>query len=442
MNRIFLLLVFLALPACTTWAQSSPGSGGSPEGQLKNRRVSFESYKLANGLRVLLAPDEAESGVAVNISFDAGSRRENPEQAGLAGLLQNILLQTLPQTRGEKTVPVEGVLNQERASYYSEAPAGQLDSALSTLARLLLAPDVNQTDIDAQLLAIRNGCGKLDESRFGRAQETLLELIYSDSAFKYGAACSRPGPNHLSPERVKAFFSTYYVPNNAVLVVVGNFKAGDAKKIVGGHFGAAPRRPAPPKAEFDRRRSSLERRKVINGSRAGAATYLSAYLTVPSNHPDWYALNILADIIGQGETSRLYTALVARKLAASVPEGVAESRGQSLFRVGAALSAGVGVEKVEAIIDAEISRIRSEGVTPAEMDRAGLQERQYSAEQLGTALGRASFLARATLYYDDPNRINTELDRILAVTANDVRRVARKYLVKTNRAVVIVQPAT
>jgi zinc protease len=125
-----------------------------------------------------------------------------------------------------------------------------------------------------------------------------------------------------------------------------------------------------------------------------------------------------------------------------VPEGVAESRGQSLFRIGAALAAGASVEKVEAIIDAEISRIQSEGVTQAEMDRARLLERQYSAEQLGTAVGRASFLARTTLYYDDPNRINTELGRILAVTANDVRRAARKYLVKTNRAVVIVQPAT
>ena len=142
------------------------------------------------------------------------------------------------------------------------------------------------------------------------------------------------------------------------------------------------------------------------------------------------------------DLSRLYTALIAKKLAASVPEGVAESRGQSLFRLGAALLPGARVEKVEAIIDAEIARIQRDGVTQAEMDKARLQERQYSVEQLGTVLAKAGLLARAMLYYNDANRVNTELGRIVAVTAEDVLRVARKYLVKTNRAVVIAQPAT
>ena len=442
LNQIFLLLGLLSLYACTAAAQSRPASGDDPEGQLKNRRIEFTSYKLANGLRVVLAPDERESGVAANISFDAGSRRESREQAGLAGLLQNILLQNLNQTRGEIPKPFEGVVNQERASYFSEFAAGQLDSALSTLARLTREPDINRAQMDAQRLSLQSECGKLDERRFGRVQETLLELIYDASAFKYGTTCPPSDLNHLPPERAKTFFKTYYVPNNAALVVVGNFKADDAKRIVAKHFGATPRRAVPPGEKFDRQQFSLERRKVITSSRADAATYMSAYLTVPSNHPDWYALNILADIIGQGDTSRLYTALVATKLAASVPEGVAESRGQSLFRIGAALLPGVGLEKVEAIIDAELARIQSDGVTRAEMDKARLQERQYSAEQLGAAPGRASFLARSTLYYNDPNRINTELGRILAVTAQDVRRVARKYLVRTNRAVVVSQPAT
>lgn len=437
LNRIFLLLGFLSLYACTATVQSSSVSSNDPEGQLKNRRIQFTSYKLANGLRVVLAPDEKESGIAVNLSFDAGSRKENPEQAGSANLLQNILLQNSHQTHGELLKPLEGTVNQERASYFSEFTANRLDSALSSLARLMRLPDINQAHMDAQRLSIQNECGKLDERRFGRVQETLLELIYNDSAFKYGAICSPPALNHLSPERAKSFFTAYYVPNNATLVIVGNFKVDDAKKIVAMHFGAIPRQDVPSKDDFDHQQFSLERRKVITSSRANAATYMSAYLTVPSNHRDWYALNILADIIGQGDTSRLYTALVARKLAASVPEGIAESRGQSLFRIGAALLPGVSVEKVEAIIDAEIARIQSDGVTQAEMDKARLQERQYSTEQLGTALGKASFLARSTLYYNDPNRINTELGRILAVTAKDVRRVARKYLLKTNRAVVI-----
>jgi predicted Zn-dependent peptidase len=187
---------------------------------------------------------------------------------------------------------------------------------------------------------------------------------------------------------------------------------------------------------------SLGERKVINSVQAKATTYLSAYLTVPSNHPDWYAMNILADTIGQGDTSRLYTALVMKHLAASVPEGMDESRGRSLFRIGAVLLSGVEVEMVEALIDAEIARIQQDGVSSEEIEKARSQEQAYYAEQLDTPAGRASLLARSTLYYDEPNRINTELRYILAVTAQDVQRVAQKYLAKTNRVVVILQPDT
>src|SRR5688500_7666137 len=114
-NPIFLLLVFPALYACTAKAQSNSVSGNILKGQLRNRRIKFTKYKLANGLRVLLAPDEVESSIAINISFDAGSRKENPEQAGVANLLQNILVQNLRQIRGEMLTPFEGVVNQERA---------------------------------------------------------------------------------------------------------------------------------------------------------------------------------------------------------------------------------------------------------------------------------------------------------------------------------------
>lgn len=449
-NRIFLTAVFLTLCACAVAAQGNSVSGGTDKNQNRNRQVRFTSYRLTNGLRVLLAPDETQSGVAVNISFDAGSRIESPEQAGLANLLQNIVLQNLRKaSANERRETVngtpksyEGVVNQERTSYFSEFAASQLNFMLSMFARQMHVPDINQTQVNEQRLAILNECKKLDDRRFGRVQETLLELIYSNFAYKYGAICSLPDLNHLSAEGARSFFAIHYVPNNAVIVIVGNFRKEDAKKIVAKHFGPISRRAVLPRVDFNDPTFSLERRKILGNARATSPTYMSAYLTVPSNHPDWYALNILADIIGQGNTSRLHTALVARNLASSVPEGVAESRGRSLFRIGAALSPDASIEIVEAIIDAEIARIQSGGVTRAEIDKARLQEREYSAEQLREPLGRASFLARSTLYYNDPNRINTELGRLLAVTAKDVQRVARQYLVKPNRAVVIAQPVS
>ncbi len=434
--------------ACTSAAQGGPASGEDAKSRPDHRQYKFTSYRLANGLRVVLAPDDTQTGVAVNLSLDAGSRVENAEQAGLAGLVQRIVLRSLRRAQagerresgGGPLKPFEGVVNQERASYLAELTAGQLELVVSLLARQLNAPDLTQTALDEQRLVMLDECRQLDDRRFGRVQEALLEAIYKDAAHKYGAICSLPGLNHLTLGRAEAFLKTYYVPGNAVIAVVGNFEEDEARGVVAKHFGAMSDREMPPDAEVSDRPLSLGRREVINYPRAGAATYMSAYPTVPSNHPDWYAMNILADIIGQGDTSRLHTALVAKNLAASVPEGVAESRGRSLFRVGAALLPDVRVETVEAIIDAELARIRHDGVTQAEIERARAQERAYYTEQLGTPAGRASFLARSTLYYGDPNRVNTELGFVLAVTARDVQRAARKYLVKTNRAVVISRP--
>jgi len=440
MRRVLSLPIFLSLCACTVAAH-----GNMAKRQHQNQQYTFTSYKLANGLRVVLSPDETQTGVAVNISFDAGSRVESLEQAGVAILLQRIMLQNLRgflhSERGETLKPFEGAVNQERASYFTELTAGQFDFVLSSLAQQMHTPYITQTFLDEQRVALLNECEQLDHSRFGRVQEVLLELIYKDSAHKYGSVCSPTHLNHLSLELAQEFLRTFYVPNNAVITIVGNFKKEDAKKSIAKQFGAMNRQKIASNTELSSQPLSLGRRPIIHSSRANAATYMSAYLTVPSNHPDWYAMNVLADIIGQGDTSRLYTALVAKNLAASVLEGVFESRGHSLFRIGVALLPDVRVETLETMIDVELARIQNDGVSQTEVEKARSQERAYYAEQLGTPLGRASFLARSTLYYNDPNRINTELDFILAVTAQEVQQVAKKYLVKTNRAVVIAQPA-
>lgn len=355
--------------------------------------------------------------------------------------LRQTLESELTVTETEKLKQLQGAANQERTSYFSELTASQLDFLLSAFARQMRVHDITQAKIDEQRLVILEQCRQASESPFGRVQATLLELSYRKFAYKHDATCSLSTQNSLSPKAVQTFFKTYYAPNNAVLVIVGNFRKDEIQQTVNKHFGTISRQAAPPQVDTTNQPPfSLERRKILSNARANPPFYMSAYLTIPSDHPDWYALNLLGDIIGQGNTSRLYTALVAKNLASSAPEGAAELRGPSLFQVGARVSPGVSVETVEAVIDSEIARIQNDGVTAAEMDKARLQERDYSTEQLRTPLGKANFLARATIYYNDPNRIDTELGRMLAVTAKDVQRVARKYLVKLNRAVVIVQP--
>jgi predicted Zn-dependent peptidase len=447
--RILLLIVTLTLSACTTVAQNSSASSPINKEQFRKQQVRFSSYKLNNGLRLLLAPDERAPGVALNITFDVGSRNEHPGQAGLATLLEHLMMQNLrvvtqgasAATALETSASFDSTINQERTSYSASFPASRLESILSSLAHLMSAPEINQAMLDKQRALLLKERKQADDKPYSAMDETLVDLSYTNYVYKHSSTGSLSELDNLTTDIVRSFFKTYYAPNNTVIVIVGSFDERPTRKAIERRFKPIPRQPAPPRVDDSQSRLTVERRQTISDTHADFPFYYTAYLTVPSDHPDWYALNLLADILGQGKAARLYLALVEKKLALSVPEGVNESRAPVLFRVGAKLPSGGKVELVEAIVDAEIARIQREGVTEVEMETARSQERQYALEQFSDASGKANFLARAAVYYNDPQRINYELDRLLAATKEDVQRVARKYLVKTNRAVVIVRPA-
>lgn len=162
------------------------------------------------------------------------------------------------------------------------------------------------------------------------------------------------------------------------------------------------------------------------------------YLAPQSTERDWLAMNILADIIGQGESSRLQHALVAGGLATAFGEGMTESPcGPSLLRMRVRLASRAYASRVEAVIDQETAKLRRELVSDAELALARQQELDWAKSQLSSAAGVASAAARVALFYGDPERVNTEATAMAAVTAEDVRRVARRYLRKSNRAVAI-----
>lgn len=413
--------------------------------------VNFTGDTLTNGMRVLLAPDDAATGVAVHLALDAGSRNEQPEQAGLATLLQKIVYKKLHQgdnafspTHQGNLPHIEGIINPERTSFFcefvAEPAANLLEGVLSTLAHAM-NQEIQQGLFDEQRLALLEECRQQEKRPFGKVQEALLSLLFNDFAHQYGVICALPTLDPLSLNDALSFLKTYYVPHHAVLVVTGKFRGPAVEKIVEDHFGPIPGPRVPPEGTLSLGLAvGLGQRQTIRETQADAPYYMSAYLTVPGNHLDWYALNVLADILGQGDTARLYQALVANHLASSVPEGMTESRGPSLLYVGAKLLPGVQVEAAEALMDAEMARIQQDGVTEAEVEKARVQEGEYSATQRASLSGRAAFLARGALYYHDPDRINTELGQMLAVTAQDVQRVAQTYLLPTNRAVVIAMP--
>ncbi|HVG06734.1 MAG TPA: pitrilysin family protein [Thermoanaerobaculia bacterium] len=403
--------------------------------------VTFTDSQTTNGMRVLLAPDRSAPLVAVSITYDFGSRNERPGQTGVANLLHAALLRDLQRQCKEKLLipdaemdeACRGSNNQERTSYTLSIPADRLEPALALLAGQMRADIAGLDSLRAEILKQRQS----NNDPYAKAAETLLDLSFTGFSYKHGVEGSEADLKTLTAADAQRVFRTYFAPNNAALALAGNFDPAKAKRAVEKHFGTLPRRGPFPRIDAAEPAASGERRTVLEDARAPHVQYLSAYKTVPSNHPDWYALNLLADILGQGPKSRLHRALVETKLVAGLGEGMSESRGPSLFRIQLNLPPGGSVERAEQVLDEEIARIQRDGVTEAELALARSQESDYWKQVLATPRGKAETLTRFAIYYRDPELINGELKKILRMTAADVQRVARKYMNRDNRAVVV-----
>lgn len=386
--------------------------------------------------------------MAVSLTYDFGSRNERPGQTGAANLLSTRLLRDLRQGCKEKLLIPEaerdeacrGSNNQERTSYSLSVSADRLERALSLLAEQMRGLGIDQSSLDGLRADI------LEQHRSGddpsaRAAEMLLDLSFTSFPYQHGVEGSTADLAALTLADVQRVFQAYFAPDNAALALAGNFDAAEARRVIEKLFSPIPRRGPFPPVNAAETVPSKEQRAVLEDARAKNLQYLAAYKTVPSDHPDWYALNLLADILGQGETSRMHRALLAPGLVLDVAEGMTESRGPSLFRIRLNLPPGGDIKKVEDVLDEVIASIQRDGVTEAELALARTQESNYWKQVLATPRGRAETLTRFSVYYRDPERINGELKALLGMTAADVQRVARKYLVKDNRAVVLTLPA-
>ena len=249
--------------------------------------------------------------------------------------------------------------------------------------------------------------------------------------------------NAASVEDVAEFFKMYYAPNNAVLVLVGDFKTAEALAKIRSSFESIPRQPDPPKVDMTEPEQKEERRETINDMLARVPRVALAFKAVPGNTPDFYALQVLGAVLQSGQSSRLYQKLVREKeLVTSVAGLMDEKRGAGALYSTSTLRPGAKPEDVEAVIYAEIERLKKEPIADWELQKAKNTTRRTLINNLQSSLLQANLLGQYTVYYNEPNLINNRLDKVAAVTKEDVQRVANKYLVDTNRTVVITMPQT
>jgi predicted Zn-dependent peptidase len=247
--------------------------------------------------------------------------------------------------------------------------------------------------------------------------------------------------NAATVEDVSAFFKMYYAPNNATLVLVGDFKTADALAKIRSNFESIARQPDPPAVDMAEPTQKEERRATVDDQLARAIRVDLAYKAVPGNTADFYALQVLGAALQGGQSSRLYQKLVREKeMVTGVGGFMDEKRGVGAFYTNATLRPTVKAEDVEAVIYEEIERLKKEPIAEWELQKAKNTTRRNFINGLQSSLNRAVTMGQYTVYYNEPNLINMRLDKVAAVTKEDVQRVANKYLIDTNRTVVITMP--
>jgi zinc protease len=413
-------------------------------------QIPIQQIMLKNGLRVVLSEDHAAPTVSVCVTYDVGSRNELPGHTGFAHLFEHMMFQGSQNVgKGEHLIlvrvnggDVNGSTSDDSTNYYERVPANQLDMALFLESDRMKALRINPANLDNQRSTVQEERRlRMDNQPYGKVGETIEDLAYDNFAYKHSTMGSMTDLNAASLDDVAQFFKTYYAPNNAVLALVGDFDTAEATARIKKYFEDIPEQPSPPPVDMTEPLQTAERRTTVEDPFARLPRLDIVYKTIPANTPDWYALDMLGDILFSGPSSRIYQKLVKEKaVALQGAGGIDERRGPSLFQAFALLKPGQNPAEVENLIYEEFDRVKTNGVTEAEVKKVLIQDRLQQARSLTSTLSRARMLGEDAVYFHDPTLINTVLEHYEKVTPADIQRVARKYLGETQRTVVLTTP--
>ena len=448
--RASLLCLLSVVFACAVVPARIGEPGEVPVSQPAKPHVPFREFTLKNGLRIILSEDHAAPTYSICVTYNVGSRDERPGRTGFAHLFEHMMFQGSANVgKGEHFILIlnnggsaNGTTNADRTNYFETLPANQLELGIFLEADRMRALNVTEANFTNQRHAVQEERRlNYDNRPYGRTFETIIETAYDNFAYKHSTIGSMKDLNAAGIEDASAFFKTYYAPNNAVLSLVGDFQGDTALTLVKKYFESIPSQTSPPAPDMTEPEQSGERRKTMEDAFAQAPRLDLVYKTAPGNTPDWYALLALGHIMGGDLSSRLYQKLVKElEMVVRVSAGPDERRGRSLFSVSLVVRPDRNLHEVERLVYEEIESLKNQPVSDWELDKVRMKLRLQQAQNLYSTRARANALGHYAVYYNEPELINTVLDKIAQVNKADLQRVARTYLKADSRTVVTTLP--
>jgi zinc protease len=424
----------------------SPRRSPSPNSQSAIRsfefikeKSGFREWRLgSNGLKLLLFENGVAPVVTFAVVYHVGSRNEAVGYTGATHLLEHLMFKGTPAYHRERGTAIAAVLEAigarfnattwfDRTNYYETIPSDQLEVALRIEASRMRGSLLRDEDRQPEMTVVRNEFERGENSPFQVLYKYAFATAFREHPYHHPTIGWRSDIEGVSTARLKEFYDTFYHPNNATALLIGDFEESAALETIEKHFGPIlpSARPIPVVYTVEPPQEG-ERRFVVR--RVGQVAWVSlSWRSVSARHADTPALALLANILGGGITSRLYQALVEKSLALSVTVIAWQLRDPALFSVFAPVRPGVEPGAVEAVIREEVARLARDGVNEAETEKARTQIEaevifdRDSTDQIAASLSEAIAVASWEWYADYPAMIRD-------VTREEIRRVAATYL--------------
>jgi len=441
-----LMVASIALVAAgTVFATAGYGKKSAGAGEIK-----YEEHTLDNGLRVVLSEDHSVPVVAVNVWYHVGSANEEKGRSGFAHLFEHMMFEGSANIdKGEHFKHVSeaggsmnGSTNTDRTNYYETLPSHRLNLGLWLESDRMRSLVITEEKFENQRSTVKEERRQsIDNQPYGEAFLVSDTLGYDGWPYDHTVIGSMDDLDAAHVDDVQKFFNRYYCPANAVLVVVGDIDPKETLKLAKQYFGNIPSGQKSTFPTWEEKLNKGERRKVVDSPKANVPALFATYQIPGHLHADTPALEMLNMILIDGEASRMHQRLVKTEEAAFGAFGFVDGRlGPGQFRLIVASNAGVDIDTCEKLMDEEIQKVIASPVSKAELDRAKTKIKSRFISQRETVMGKAEDIHHYIRFHKDLSEINTDLENFMAVTPQDIQRVAKTYLGTGNRTLVVAAP--
>jgi zinc protease len=421
--------------------------------QVLPQRLAFTTQTLSNGLQVVLLEDHAVPVINLQVWYHVGAKDEREGRSGFAHLFEHLLFKGSAHVGAEEhSRIIEAIGGFDNASTYDDYtnffetfPSNYLERVLWLEADRMGSLNVDEANFKSEREVVKEERRvRVENQPYGYIEEDLRAAAFTVHGYHHTAIGSMADLNKATIEDVRDFFNTFYKPNNATLIIVGDFKSGEALAWSKKYFEGIPAsakpiphigKPEPPQAE--------ERDVKKSYSNTPLPAIVIGYKIPARYAPDAYALDLAANIRAGGASSRLYQKLVYKDQIAAQVAGFANfTEDPNLFLAIAVLNAGHTVEEGEKAITGVLDGLKTNAAETSEIEKAKNQEisgfilGRETDEEKAVALGSAAVIGK------NPNLVNTELEDYTKVTAADIQRVVKEYLVAQHATVLTIMPAT